>query len=72
MENVKASITFANKKKTLEGIIKSANLQEKDGLYIMIELHNGEWKLLTPKHVVKDITFKPLINESLEALAETQ
>lgn len=69
MEGVRARITFSNKKKQLEGIIRSANLEEKDGLYIMVELPNGEWKMLTPRHMVKDVTFKPLETETLESLS---
>ena len=55
----------------MTGKILSANLEKGDGLYIMIELGNGERKLLTPQNHVKDVTFKPLqVDESLESLAE--
>ena len=71
MEGVNAVITFSNKKKTLTGRILSVNLEKGDGLYIMVELGNGERKLLTPENHVRDVTFKPQVSDgSLESLSE--
>lgn len=73
MEGARVTMMVGHKKKAITGIVQSVNLH-KEGLYVMLELPNGEHKLLTPKDDVHDVTFKPQpipegTGESLESLA---
>ncbi len=70
MEGARVTLRCGHKKKTLEGIIQSVNLHQ-EGLFMILELPNGQSKLLTPRDQVHDVTYKPqpVENESLESLA---
>lgn len=57
-EGATATMKTGHKKKTLTGTIRSVNLQD-DGLYLMLELQNGECELLTPADKLHSITFTP-------------
>ncbi len=62
MEGAQVTMKLGHKKKAVTGIVKSVNLH-KEGLYVMLELSNGERKLLTPDDKVHDVTFTPTIPE---------
>jgi hypothetical protein len=71
MEGARVTMKLGHKKKAITGIVRAVNLH-KEGLYVMLELPNGEHKLLTPDDKVRDVTFKPQTpqeEETLESLA---
>ena len=72
LEGARVTMRVGHKKKTLEGVIRSVNLHQ-EGLFMILELPNGQSKLLTPQDRIHDVTFKPQPKpekgDSLESLA---
>lgn len=71
MEGARVTLKLGNKKRSVTGMIKSANLH-KEGLFIMLDLGNGKWRLLGPEDKAHDIEFTPQPTEkqaSIESLA---
>lgn len=57
MEGAEVTMRVGHKKRVLEGTVRSVNLHQ-DGLYMILELHNGQSKLLTPSDRIHDVTYK--------------
>lgn len=71
MEGCNITFKIRKGKKAIEAKCMSVNLQNDDGLYMQVELPNGQWKLYTPEDKIHNVSWKPMPrDENLELLAE--
>lgn len=65
MEGAQVTMKLGHKKRTVTGVIKSANLH-KEGLFIMLDRGNGKWRLIGPQDNAHDIEFIPQTPEKID------
>ena len=57
-EGHRVSFRVRHKKRLIEGVLMSWNLQQNDGLYAMVQLENKELKMFTPSDKIHDVLIK--------------